>query len=257
MTTGFAPVLFDAPLVNPAPNGLWSAVQWAEEQGPLRWLASGVDIRVFNYGGESQFGAWEADWCAAEADLTVDDVKTGVRPEFPDSFLPLTTWAADECDLRQVSQDEVRKRVQQVHRLQEQNAAETVFATRILADAGTPDTADDIVGAVGHLEGLLAKTNTLGVIHASATWAASAAQAQLIVRTGNVLKTPLGHQWVFGGGYVDGLGDKLVATSPVFGWRGDVQVRDAPSFKYEEFRAVAERSLVVGYEASVGAVNIT
>lgn len=258
MTSALATVPFDAPLVNPAPNGLFGAVQWAVEDGPLRWLASGVDVRVFNYGGDTQFGVWAADWCVAEEDLDpVDDLKRGVRPEFPDTFLPLTTWAADYCDLRRESRDEVRMRAEQVHRLQEPNAVETFLATRLLADTGTAAAAADIVAAVSKLEGQLAQTGTVGVIHAGAQWAAYAAQAQLIRYQGGKLVTPLGNQWVFGGGYVEGLADTLVATSPVFGWRGGVQVNDAPSLRVNEFLAVAERSLVVAYEAAVGAAEIT
>ncbi|GAS98805.1 uncharacterized protein RMCC_5770 [Mycolicibacterium canariasense] len=258
MTTGFAPVVFDAPLVNPAPNGLWDAVAWQDEQGPLRWLTSGVDVRVFNYGGETQFGVWQADWCVAEADLDPQtDVKLGERPDFPDTFLPLTTWASDRCDTRKVSQDEVRTRAQQVHRLQEPNAVETFLAPRLLADAGTAAAVADIVAAVGALEAAVAKTNTLGVIHAGAQWASPAASKGLIRYLNGKLVTPLGHQWVFGGGYVDGLGDKLVVTSPVFGWRGEVTVQDAPSTHVEEFLAVAERSLVVAYEMAVAAVEVS
>lgn len=258
MTSALATVTFDAPLANPAPNGLFGAIAWQDQQGPLRWLGSGIDFRVFNYGGDSQFGVWTADWCVAEADLDpVEDVKRGERPDFPDTFLPMTTWAADYCDLRIPTRDEVRTRAQQVHRLQEPNQVEKHIAPRLLADAGTPDPAADIVAAVSHLEGALAETSTIGVIHAGAQWAARAAEKGLIVRSGSTLRTPLGHLWVFGGGYRTALADTLVATSPVFGWQGDVQVKDAPSLRVNEFLAVAERSLVVGYEASVGAAEIT
>lgn len=257
MTTGLAAVPFDVPLVNPAPNGLWSVVNWADEPGALRWLPSGVEFRVWNYGGEAGSGEWTPAWNVAEADLGAGDVKRGERPEFPGSFLATTTWAADDCDLRPPSQDEVKTRAQQTFRLQEPLVVEAKFAERLLADVGSTGSAADITRAVGQLEALLAKTNTLGVIHAGAQWAAVASTAQLIVRNGSVLKTPLGHTWAFGGSYVDGLGDTLVATSPVFGWRGTVHADAAPSYKYEEFLAVAERSLVVGYEQSIGAVEIT
>ena len=258
MTTGLPPVVVDAELVNPAPYGLDAAVAWTDESVPLRWLPSGVEIRPFNYGGESQFGVWTADWCAAEEDLDpVEDLKRGARPEFPDAFVAMTTWAEDHCDLRAPSRDEVRKRAQQVHRLQEPNAVETAFAARLLADAGTATAAADVVEAVSALEALLAKTNTVGVIHAGAQWAARAAEKGLIRYLNGKTVSPLGHQWALGGGYVDALGDKLVATSPVLGWRGPVSVKDAPSLRVNEFLAVAERSLVVGYEQSVGAVEIT
>lgn len=257
MTAALSPVTFDAPLVNPAPNGLFGATQWTDEDGPLRWLPSGVDVRVFNYGGGTQFGVWTADWCAAESDLGPTDVKDGERPDFPDTFVALTTFATDECDLLKRSREEVRVRAQQVHRLQEPNQVENTLAARMLADAGTPSTAATIVAAVSKLEGLLAKTNTIGLIHASAELAAPAADANLIRYNGSRLVSPLGHTWVFGGGYVDGLGDKLVATSPTYGWRGQAETRDAPSLSVNEFKAITERSLVVGYEALIGAVDIT
>lgn len=256
MTSALSPVTFDAPLLNPAPNGLFAATQWTDETGPLRWMPSGVDFHVFNYGGGSQFGVWTAAWNAKESDLGANDVKEGVRPEFPDTFLALTTYAADECDLLKTSRDEIDTRAQQVHRLQEPNQVEATLAARMLADA-TLGTAADIVAAVGKLEAAFAKTNTVGLIHASAGLATLAAKEGLITRSGSVLKSPLGHTWVFGGGYVDTLGTKLIATSPTYGWRGSVTQRVAPSMEVNEYVAIVERSLVVGYEALVGAVNIT
>lgn len=256
MTAALSPVVFDPPLVNPAPNGLVAATQWTDEAGALRWLPSGVDFRVFNYGGSTQFGVWTAPWNAAESELTPTDVKEGVRPDFPDTFVAMTTYASDQCDLLKRSRDEVRVRAQQVHRLQEPIAVETALATRMLADAGTPGTATGLVAAVGKIEGLLAKTSTIGMIHASAELAAPAADANLIRINNGRLVSPLGHTWVFGGGYVAGLGaDKLVATSPTYGMRGPVTLRDAPSMSVNEFQAIAERSLVVGYEALIGAVD--
>jgi hypothetical protein len=256
MTTGFAPVVFEAPLVNPAPNGLFAATNWQTTDGPLRWLASGVDVRVFNYGGADAYGVWTAPWCGATEDLDPGDVKEGTRPEFPDSFEAFTSWATDECDLTARSQAEVLTRAEQTHRLQEPNAVETAFSARLLTDGGTPAAAADIVEAVSKLEAAIALTNTVGFIHAGAQWAAYAAQAQLIVRSGTGLKTPLGNTWVFGGGYVAGLADVLVATSPTFGWRGTVTIQGAMKLEWNRFKAVAERSLVVGYEAAIAAVDI-
>lgn len=109
----------------------------------------------------------------------------------------------------------------------------------------------DIVAAVGHLEAELAKTNTVGLIHASAAVAAAVAQANLIVTSGGAARTPLGHLWVFSGGYVEGLGKALVATSPTYGWRDTVAVRDTFAPTENEYLAIAERSVVVGYERAV------
>lgn len=262
MTSGLAPVRFSPPLVNPSPNGLFAVTQWIESgpDDPIRWLPAGVDFfENYNYPGDDAFGVWEAEWCFSEADLTEQDVITGERAGVPDPYLAVTCWGYDECDMTSESQAEVRTRAQQVLRLREQVAAEREFAARLLVDAGTPDTASDILGAVARIEGLFAVTNTIGQIHASAEWAASAAQAQLIVRSGSVLRTPLGHLWVFGGGYVGGTGleDTIVGTSPTFGWRNQPVVRDAFKPENNRYFAIAERSVLVGFEALVGAVTVS
>lgn len=256
MTTAFLPVRFTPPLQNPSPTGLYAATAWQDTSDPLRWLPDGVEVEVWNFSGAH--GVWEADWCALEADLTSDDVKRGHdRPEFPDPYLALTVWGADECDLTRASRNEVDTRAQQALRMNEQQDAETAFATRLLADATAPDAATDIVEAVSLLEAAFAKTSTVGLIHASAALAATAADRQLIRWSGTKMLTPLGHQWVFGGGYVDTLDQTLVATSPTFGWRGDVQPRSVPKLEWNQYRSVAERSLVIGFEAVVGAATIS
>lgn len=251
-----APLFVDAKLVNPAPNGLYAATDWADEGEPNRWLIKGVRIRPFNYGGEASFGVWSGTWCSDPIDP--DEKKDGDRPDMdPPPHDPIIAWASDKCDLTAGSRAEVVTRAQQNLRLQEQNAVEMEFAVRALLDAGAPTAVADITAAVSKLEAALAKTNTLGQIHASAEWAAYAAQAGLITRNGSVLKTPLGHTWVFGGGYIAGLGAKLVATSPTYGWRGPVQVRETIRSEWNRFYAMAERAVAVGYEKAVAAVTIT
>ncbi|CQA09864.1 gp13 protein [Mycobacteroides abscessus] len=69
--------------------------------------------------------------------------------------------------------------------------------------------------------------------------------------------TPRGNTVIFGGGYVDGLDDVLVATSQVYGWRGDVQELESIEEKHNYFIAVAERSVLLGYEKLVAAVKIS
>ncbi|MCX2934049.1 hypothetical protein ORI20_27655 [Mycobacterium sp. CVI_P3] len=259
MTSVLVPIRFDAPLVNPAPGGLYAATVWSDsgEGDPLRWLPSGVEVRPHNYGGEDAFGVWAAAWNAAEADLTEDDVKTGVRPLIPDPFVGMTVWASDEGKFHCEDPVVARVRAEQNLRLLEPVAVEAQFAARLLADAPSPAAAADLVDALGLLESAFATTNTLGFIHASPKWLPRACAAQLIVRSGVALKTPGGHSWIFGGGYVAGLGDTLVATSQPFGWRGPVAVKDAARLEHNKFAAVAERSVLVGYEALVGAAAIS
>ena len=259
MTATLSPVQWDAPLVNPSPAGLYAAASWTDEDAPNRWLSSGLVVRPHNYGGEAAFGVWGASWCAQPDDLTAGDIKAGTRPGIPDPFLPVVVWAYDECDPTAESKAEIRTRVQQNLRLIEQVAVEREFATTLLADAGIPSKPADLVGAVAHLEGEFAKTNTVGQVHASATLAAVAARYGLIQRSGTGLRTPLGHLWVFGGGYVDGLGDTLVGTSPTYGWRSTVEVRETDDVRGagHSSLAVAERAVLVGYEKLVAAATIT
>jgi len=260
MTSMLDPVRFDAPLVNPANSGLWAVTAWSDTTEPLRWLPAGVEIRRWNHGFGDGFGVWAAAWNAAESDLDpAEDVKlAGERPEPLPAFAAVTTWAADACDLLAPSRDETRTRAAQIHRLREPVAVEEQFAARMLDDLDSPAAAAaDLVAAIGLLDEALAITNTLGVIHARPRWLSVAAKQNLLVRSGTVLKTPSGHTWVFGGGYTEVLEDTVIATSPTFGWRGQVSVRTAEDVVNNRFHAVAERSLVVGYEALIGAVTIT
>lgn len=250
MTAALIPaVQFDAPLVNPTQQGLYPVTSWTDEAGPSRFLGEGVVVRTHNYGGGQAFGVWDATWCAQPADL-----KDGVREADLDAFAPMVVWAYDQCDLTAASQREVRERAAQNLRLMEQAAVEKQFGIRVMADLGAAVAATDLVDAIGQIELAFAKTNTLGVIHADASWAAVAAQAQLVVRSGATLKTPLGHTWSFGGGYE--LGSTIVATSPTFGWRSEATVRDTIEQKYNQFAAIAERVLVVGYEAAIYAAAV-
>lgn len=254
------PIQFEVPLLNPSPQGLFAATNWTESDGASRFLMAGVDFRVHNFGGDAAFGVWGANWCAAPDDLAPEDVKDGARPTFLDTFDPMTVWAYDECDLTPASQAEVRARVSQNLLLREQVAVEREFADRLVTDAlaqTTPiATATGIIAAVGALEAKLAVAGVLGVIHASAGLATAAAAQNLVRYNGAKLTTPLGHQWVFGGGYVDGLGARLIATSPTYGWRDPARVLDTKKLEHNLYVAVAERSLVVGYEATIGAVEV-
>lgn len=252
------PVQFEPPVLNPAPLGLYAATSWTEigPNSASRHL-NGVEVRpVGNYGGAGQFGLWPNDSCATGTEPDPALRKEGTRPEGLDPFESVTVWAYDECDLTEPSREEVQARALQVLRLEEQVAVEREFAERMKADAGTIDqTAPSLKLAVGCLEGALALTNTVGFIHAGAQWASQ--EFGLVIRSGTRLVSPLGHTWVFGGGYVDGLDDVLIATSPTFGWRDQVALRTAIDERHNTFAAVAERTVLVGYEHLIAAVEIT
>lgn len=249
------PVRFEAPPVNPSPQGLYAATDWQPTDGPARFLA-GVEVRGPNFGGEEASGVWGTDWCGAPP-IDNSERKEGERPDILDPFEAMTVWAYDECDLTAPSRADVTKRAAQILRLQEQTAVEHEFSNRLLTDAGTPGAANDLQWAVATLEAQMAEIGVLGFIHASPHLAVYAAQAQILIRSGTKLTTPLGHTWVFGGGYGPGLESTIVATSQPFGWRTEVDTRTAVDHQHNIFAAVAERSVTIGYEAALGAVTIS
>ncbi|MBI3213152.1 MAG: hypothetical protein HYZ38_04970 [Mycobacterium sp.] len=270
MTTTLRAIDFTPPLVAPAnPHGLDAATTWADslDGEALRWLPAGVQFRLRTHRASSAFGSWGASWCADPNDLDPeDDVKTG--PPFvdddPDPFAPFSTFAFDrlqECgNLSEFDRREVHERAEQTFQVKEPIAVETEFSTRLVTDAGTPEIVDDLISAVGHLEETFAATGATGLVHARVGLLALAQNLRLTVRdpaTPGVLRTPAGHRWVFGGGYATPLGDTLIATSPTYGWRGPIGVREAIQYERNQFVVIAERSLVVGYETVIGAAEIT
>lgn len=258
--TEMLPVLYDAPFVNASPAGLYQVMTWTDNEGPTRFLADGVQIRPWNYGGANSFGVWDQPWCG-EPGSDESALKTGVRPDMnPEPFPALTVWSYDECDLTAPSRTEVRARAQHVLRLEEQTAVERAFAARLLSDAAASPSGitsrPTHAEAIGYLEGELSKTNTMGLIHAGAHLASDLGP-RLVFNSSIGQRSILGHRYAFGGGYVEGLGNTLIATSPTFGWRDAVQVREAIDAQRNVFAVVAERSVVVGYEALIAAVTVT
>lgn len=248
-----SPVIFDTPLVAPLSIGLYPATRWSEVKGPSRFLLAGVHFNTHSYGGEDAFGVWGAGWCGDPG----SDRKGGNRPGWLDPFDPITVWAYDQCDLSAPSRAEVQARAAQNMRLLEPVAVEREFASRLLADAGTPASADDLVTAIARLESELAKSNTAGLIHASPSWRSFAARDNLLIQSNGIPRTPGGHIWVFGGGYVDGLDSTLVASSPTYGWRDQTQLRETfDSDELNTYAVIAERNVLIGYEHVIASVII-
>ena len=270
MTTALLPIEFTPPLVAPAsPYGLDAATTWVEKLAgdeARRWLPAGVQLRLRTHRPTSAFGIWGADWCASAEDLTEGDAKTGpaIEDDDPDPFTAMTAWAFDrlqECgNLSEFDRREVRERAEQTFMVSEPIAVETDFSTRLMADAPTPTAVNDLLGAVAHLEETFAALGAFGLIHARAGLLAVAENRRLIIRepgAPGVLLTPAGHRWVFGGGYAAPLGDNLIGTSPTYGWRDEVEVREATQYERNQFVVIAERNSIVGYEAIIGAAEIT
>lgn len=242
--------------LNPTAYGLYAATDWQPGNGPARFF-NGVEVRGPNYGGAGSFGAWDTPWCSVPP-LDGGERKEGTRPEPLPPFEPITVWAYDECDPTPASRAEIAERATQVLRLEEQTAVERTFAERLkldAADLGPLETAASLKLAVGYLEGQAAITGTVAYFHVGAQWASQ--EFGLFLKSGTRWISPLGNIWVVGGGYVEGLDDIIVATSQPQGWRDAPTTREALDALTNTYVAVAERSVNIGYEAVIAAVQIT
>lgn len=257
VTTYTAPLpgRFEPPLQNPAPGGLYANTTWIEVGAASRHLM-GVEVRpVGNFPGD-QVGIWDAPWCSVP-DL-YGPRKEGTRAEGLDPFEPVTVWAFDSCDLTAQSRAEVEQRAAQALRMRESVMVARQFADRLLTDAATPQVVDDAVTALAHLEGEFAEANVVGLVHLSPEWLPTLVSAHLVTRSGTKWLTPAGHSLVLDGGYSEGLGTAMVATSaPMFGWRDEAVVRTSLDERRNLYIAIAERTALVGYEAIVGAATVT
>lgn len=184
-------------------------------------------------------------------------LKTGNRNAALDPFAAVQPWAFDQCD-PQETDAQVIARATQTLRLQEPLFVESAFASRLLDDDGTPGTADSLLDAISQLDVALGLAGYTGVIHASRKFAAFAANNSLIIGSAasSVLRTPLGHVWAFGGGYDDVLGDTIVATGPISIWQDDLFTQAALDPNTNTRIAVAERTVVVGYECFISSVTV-
>ncbi|UGQ43399.1 hypothetical protein [Rhodococcus aetherivorans] len=245
----YLPVQYDAPPVNPPTDGLYLAATMLDRTGPDR-LLSGVDIWSMNCA--TGWGTWDVEPCA---DPGVDDLKDGERASVLTTFAPLTVWGYDQCDPTE-DPAEITARALQNVRLHEQNLVETHFATRILADAGAPTAAADLVAAIGELEVQIGDAAIPGVIHLSRRYAAALDAAGVIVGSGPIPRTRLGTALAFGSGYDVVLGTTLVATGPVTVFRSEIFQQDTLSPDENLRAAIAERTVVASYECLATAVEI-
>src|SRR5690606_17491696 len=101
-----------------------------------------------------------------------------------------------------------------------------------------------------------------GPINAARRCAAPLSRYRWTNESGAVLRSPLGHGYVFGGGYGDALGSTLIATGPLFVWRYEPFERvettgshDDPELASSVY-ALSERLFTVAYECAVFAVTI-
>ena len=250
MTSALLPITFTPPVAGPPTRGIFEAVDWEQDgDGPLRFLEGGVDIRRPNFVTDDQVAVWTEEWNVAAGDVTTDKIQA--RSDLSDeNFSALTVFAydRDECPHRLMEEARtfVRNRASSLLARHIQAQVEAHLSTQINA-AATTASRPSLTGAVGAVERALQGFSTEDVfILADAELGAHLANAQLL--DGD--RSPLGYRYVFTTGL--GLGtDSLVGITQLYGWRGPAVANDHIEHQTNDYIALAEQSLVVGFERSI------
>ena len=233
------PVTYTAVQANPLGGGLYDAAS-VVDAADGRHL-SGIMLEPVN---EGISGLWEH---------TGEDNpdKVGERLDWP-SFPGTVVWAADSVKTVGASIEGARERAEHILRLREPIEVERFVAGQLLeAEASAVASVKE---QMAHLELELGERGYPGVIHASREMLP--ALKDFIVRQGQAMFTPGGHRWAFGGGY-EALGTTLVGTGAVTVVRAPITQAEAVDTRLNDFHAIAERVVAVGWEGDALAVSLT
>ena len=233
------PVTYTAVQANPLGGGLYDAAS-VVDAADGRHL-SGIMLEPVN---EGISGLWEH---------TGEDNpdKVGERLDWP-SFPGTVVWAADSVKTVGASIEGARERAEHILRLREPIEVERFVAGQLLeAEASAVASVRE---QLAHLELELGERGYPGVIHASREMLP--ALKDFIVRQGQAMFTPGGHRWAFGGGY-EALGTTLVGTGAVTVVRAPITQAEAVDTRLNDFHAIAERVVAVGWEGDALAVSLT
>ena len=233
------PVTYTAVQANPLGGGLYDAAS-VVDAADGRHL-SGIMLEPVNEGAS---GLWEY---AGEDNPD----KVGERLDWP-SFPGTVVWAADSVKTVGASIEGARERAEHILRLREPIEVERFVAGQLLeAEASAVASVRE---QLAYLELELGKRGYPGVIHASRELLP--ALKDFIVRQGQAMFTPGGHRWAFGGGY-EALGTTLVGTGAVTVVRAPIAQAEAVDTRLNDFHAIAERVVAVGWEGEALAVSLT
>ena len=237
------PVTYTAVQANPLGGGLYDAAS-VVDAADGRHL-SGIMLEPVNDGIS---GLWEH---------TGEDNpdKVGERADWP-SFPGTVVWAADSVKTVGASIEGARERAEHILRLREPVEVERFVAGQLLR-AGIDAGANSVASTreqLAHLELELGERGYPGVIHASREMLPSL--KDFIVRQGQAMFTPGGHRWAFGGGY-EALGTTLVGTGAVTVVRAPITQAETIDTRLNDFHAIAERVVAVGWEGEAVAVSLT
>ena len=233
------PVTYTAVQANPLGGGLYDAAS-VVDAADGRHL-SGIMLEPVNEGAS---GLWKY---AGEDNPD----KVGERLDWP-SFPGTVVWAADSVKTVGASIEGARERAEHILRLREPIEVERFVAGQLLeAEASAVASVRE---QLAYLELELGKRGYPGVIHASRELLP--ALKDFIVRQGQAMFTPGGHRWAFGGGY-EALGTTLVGTGAVTAVRAPITQAEAVDTRLNDFHAIAERVVAVGWEGEALAVSLT
>lgn len=233
------PVTYTAVQANPLGGGLYDAAS-VVDAADGRHL-SGIMLEPVNEGAS---GLWEY---AGEDNPD----KVGERLDWP-SFPGTVVWAADSVKTVGASIEGARERAEHILRLREPIEVERFVAGQLLeAEASAVASVRE---QLAYLELELGERGYPGVIHASRELLP--ALKDFIVRQGQAMFTPGGHRWAFGGGY-EALGATLVGTGAVTVVRSPITQAEAIDTRLNDFHAIAERVVAVGWEGEALAVSLT
>lgn len=233
------PVTYTAVQANPLGGGLYDAAS-VVNAAYGRHL-SGIMLEPVN---EGISGLWEH---AGEDNPD----KVGERADWP-SFPGTVVWAADSVKTVGASIEGARERAEHILRLREPVEVERFVAGQLLEAEASAEAS--VRQQVAHLELELGERGYPGVIHASREMLPFL--KEFIVRQGQAMFTPGGHRWAFGGGY-EALGTTLVGTGAVTVVRAPITQAETVDTRLNDFHAIAERVVAVGWEGEAVAVSLT
>lgn len=253
-TNKLAAVDFVAPRLDPV-QGVLAAVDWQQTTGPSRFLDSGVLVQRTNFDGDTGYAEWNEAWNATAQ--AVSQTKEGDRPDRDDTPFIATTayaYAKNPCgDLRAVTREETVERSQALLARSYHRTVATKLAARFAADITAESipaqAAADVIAAISNLEASIADAEVnFAYIHLAPKHAAALVAARLVQLRADGWHTPLNHLLVFDSGYAGTLGQKLVATTQLYGWKSPVADYAEITHSTNEFISIHEQSTLLAYE---------
>lgn len=240
MARGIPPVAVNAAAPEPGRLvGLYAAATLIDVP---RSVVGGVEVEVDGVGGH---GLWP-DPCTP-GDLR----KEGATEGNTIAFNGTAVWAADECHLLGITEEEAQQKARvRLARFEPLDAEK--FAIEQIDAAATAGTTLAEAQAAVLLAGMAP------VVHVAPESLESMISAKQIMLVNQRLQTPLGASVAVGAGYSDVLAaGEAIVTGPVTVWRSPVDSYVSYSLSKNTRLAVAERPLAVSWKSPTVKIGVT